>query len=292
MTGRALRRIRVPHEVRGRVRGRTGRRAQQGQRRDRGRPADPQRLPVDADHRLPAGAADRRDPSLRDEPSQGGGGRVMQFGQGTRQARHQGPAEDDVRRRRRCRRGDRGAPGGQGVPRRTRRSSRRWARRSRAACCCSGRPGSGKTLLARAVAGEAGVPFYSIIGLGLRRDVRRRGRRPRPRPVRAGQGERAGDRVHRRDRRRRAPPRRRPRRRARRARTDAEPAAGRDGRVRPAHGGDPDGGDEPPRHPRPGAPAAGSVRPPGRGRPARPRGPQGDPEGARAAASRSTRRST
>ena len=47
------------------------------------------------------------------------------------QDRHEGPAEDHVRRRRRRGRGDRGARGGQGVPAVTRPSSRRWARRSR-----------------------------------------------------------------------------------------------------------------------------------------------------------------
>ena len=68
--------------------------------------------------------------------------------------------------------------------------------------------------------------------LGLRRDVRRRRRQPRARPLRAGQAELALHHLHGRDRRRRPPPRRRPRRRSRRARADAQPAPRRDGRLR------------------------------------------------------------
>ena len=124
-----------------------------------------------------------------------------------------------------------------------------------------GQPGTGKTLLARAVAGEAGVPVLLDLRLGLRRDVRRCRRLPRPRPVRAGQGERPGDRVHRRDRRRRSSPWRRHGRRSRRARADPQPAAGGDGRLRRARRGHPDRGDQPSRHPRPGAAPSRPLRP-------------------------------
>ena len=84
------------------------------------------------------------------------------------------------------------------------------------------------------------------LGLRLRRDVRRRRRLAGARPLRAGQEERPLHHLHRRDRRRRAPPRRRPRRRPRRARADAQPAAGRDGRLRDQRRRHPDRRHQPP----------------------------------------------
>ena len=113
--------------------------------------------------------------------------------------------------------------------------------------------------------------------LGLRRDVRRRRRVARPRPLRAGQEERALHRLHRRDRRGRPPSRRRPRRRARRARADAQPAARRDGRLRVERRRHPRRRDQPSRRARPGAAPPRPLRPPHRRQSARREGPRGHP---------------
>ena len=110
-----------------------------------------------------------------------------------------------------------------------------------------GPPGTGKTLLARAVAGEAHVPFFSLsgsefvemfVGVGAARirDLFQQAEAKAPCIVfideldALGQGSVAE-----------------PDGQPRRARTDAEPAAGRDGRVRLAQGRHHHGGDEPPR---------------------------------------------
>ena len=141
-----------------------------------------------------------------------------------------------------------------------------------------GPPGTGKTLLGARRRGRGRRAVLLDLRFRLRRDVRRRGREPRARPLRAGQEGKPRHHLRRRDRRGRPPPWRGHGRRSRRARADPQPDAGRDGRLRRHHQRHHDRGDQPPRHPRPRAAAPRSLRPPDRRR--RPR-LQGQAEGAR-----------
>jgi cell division protease FtsH len=135
----------------------------------------------------------------------------------------------------------------------------------------AGAPGTGKTLLARAVAGEAGVPFFSasasefiemIVGVGASRVRELFTEARKVAPV---------DHLHRRDRHHRAGAGRRQRHgRPRRARADAEPDPHRDGRLLRLRGRDRHRGDQPGRRPGPRADPARpfdrvvSVSPPDR----------------------------
>ena len=111
--------------------------------------------------------------------------------------------------------------------------------------------------------------------LGVRRDVRRSRRLSHPQALRHGTQEPAGDRVHRRARRRRDAAlgsRIQPR-----ARSDAEPAPRRAGRLRGCGPSRRHRRLEPARGSRPGSPAPGPIRPPDPRLAARPRRARGHP---------------
>ena len=127
---------------------------------------------------------------------------------------------------------------------RIRRNTNRLERAFPRACCCSGRRAPANAAGSRD-RGRSRRAVLLDIGFGLRRDVRRRRRVARSRFVRSGEEVRAVYRVHRRNRRRRPSARRRPRRRSRRARTNAQPVARRDGRLRSKHRRHSDRGNEP-----------------------------------------------
>ena len=187
-------------------------------------------------------------------------------------------AEDHLPRRGGRRRGGRGAARDQGVPREPQEvpGARRADPEGRAALRPSGHRQDAAGPRRRRRGGRA---VLLDLRLGLRRDVRRRRRLARARPVRAGQAELALHHLHGRDRRRRPPPRRRPRRRSRRARADAESAARRDGRLRGQGQHHHDRGHQPARHPRSRPAPSRPLRPPDHRRPARPRRPPQDPRG-------------
>ena len=125
----------------------------------------------------------------------------------------------------------------------------------------TGAPGTGKTLLARAVATEAGVPFLSasgssfqemFVGVGASRvrSLFAEARRVSPCIVYIDEIDAVGRARGRGGRRRRGRPR-----------PDPEPAPRRDGRLRSHRRDRRDGVDQPARHPRPGNRAARPLRP-------------------------------
>ena len=221
-------------------------------------------------HPAAAGRPHHRLHDLHDAPHAGRRLQGDELRQEPRQARERRLAQGDLQGRGRRRRDGRGAAGDQGVPREPEEvpAARGAHPQGRAAL----RPAGHRQDAAGARRGRRGGGALLLhLGLRLRRDVRRRGRQPRARPLRAGQAEPPLHHLHGRDRRRGAAPGSRLRRRQRRARADPEPAAGRDGRLRDEGQHHPDRRHQPPRHLGPGAAAPGALRPPDRRRSPRPR---------------------
>ena len=240
-----------------------------------------ERLPV-ADPQHPAVRADHDRHLLVRVPADGRRrlGRPQHGQEQGQDLRPQGD-EDDLRRRRRRRRGQGRAPRGRRLPQRTRRSTSASAAASPRASCCSALPAAARrcspapsparpTCRSSSCRGSEFVEMFVGLGAARVRELFQQAE---------GEGARASSSSTRSTRSARAAPApwaaglRRPRR----ARADAQPAAGRDGRLRRVQGRHHHGRHEPSRCARSGARPPGPLRPPGRGRPPRPQGPRGDP---------------
>jgi len=114
---------------------------------------------------------------------------------------------------------------------RTRRSTPTWAAGFPRACCWSARRAPARRCSRARSPARRTCRFFDE-RLGVRRDVRRRRRRPHPRSVSAGRSQGAVHRLHRRARRAGQGAHAEPVRQPRGARADPEPAARRDGRLR------------------------------------------------------------
>ena len=208
--------------------------------------------------------------------AQGTNNQAMSFGKSRARMFLGNKTVGDVRRRGRRRRGEDGAPGGGGVPQvpgevqlaRGPNPTRRAP---------GGPPGHGQDPHGTRGRRRGRGALLQHLGLRVRRDVRRRGRQPRARPLRPGQAQRPVHRLRRRDRRRGPAARGGPGRQPRRARADPQPDPGRDGRLRHEHERDRGRRHQPARRPRSGPAEAGPLRPPGHPRPPRHEGPGRDP---------------
>ena len=248
--------------------------------RDDHRQAAVRRQQLAAHDRLqrPAGAAvlgslDLHDPADAGRRRQGDGIRQVEG-----EAFDRGAGARDVRGRRGRRRGQGGPAGDRRIP--SRPAEVPEARRAHPARRAAGRPSGHRQDADRSRRrGRSQCAVLHDFRFRLRRNVRGRRRKPRARHVRAGEEERALHHLHRRNRCCRSPPRRRAWRRQRRARADAQPVAGRDGRLRAERRHHHHRGHQSARRARPGALETRPLRPSDRDLKSRLHRPREDPEG-------------